>query len=115
MCQYAKQKGFCEDLDEGKYSLPLIHALRGSKDSGGSGEDNYNTVLAQSLLSGRHAGGPLSLDQKKLLLQLIKDRGGLDYTRKALNALHGELKKLVAQLGMHGGERLTGLFESLKV
>lgn len=72
------------------------------------GEGNYNAVLAQSLLSRRHAGGPLSLDQKKLLLQLIKDCGGLDYTRKALNALHDELKKLVAQMGMHGGERFDG-------
>jgi geranylgeranyl pyrophosphate synthase len=44
---YASQKGFCEDLDEGKFSLPLIHTLEHTKDK----------ILLQALLLERKQKG----------------------------------------------------------
>lgn len=113
--QYTKQKGFCEDLDEGKYSLPLIHAL-GSSGTLGAARNGFNNAgVIRSLLSQRHSGGTLSLDQKKLLLQQIKDAGSLEYTRQALDALQKELKNMATQMGMYEDANLRVLLEVLKV
>lgn len=31
--QYAENKSFCEDLTEGKFSFPIIHAIRSNPES----------------------------------------------------------------------------------
>ena len=31
--QYKEHKGFAEDLSEGKFSFPIIHGIRGKRDS----------------------------------------------------------------------------------
>ena len=31
--QYKEHKGFAEDLSEGKFSFPVIHGIRGKRDS----------------------------------------------------------------------------------
>ncbi|KAK4151149.1 isoprenoid synthase domain-containing protein [Chaetomidium leptoderma] len=109
---YTKKKGFCEDLDEGKYSLPLIHALgRG----GGAKVTGTDTALLRNLLSQRHVTGRMSLDQKKLFLEHLKARGSFEYTRQALDALQAKLKGLAEQMGMLSDEKLKGLLEILKV
>ncbi|KAG7289912.1 hypothetical protein NEMBOFW57_006289 [Staphylotrichum longicolle] len=112
---YTKQKGFCEDLDEGKYSLPLIHALGRCETYGPTTtNDGKNTVL-RNLLSQRHVAGKMSLEQKKLFLEHLRKQGSLEYTRHALDALQVELKCLAAQMGMLENDMLKGLLEALKV
>ncbi|KAK3296682.1 isoprenoid synthase domain-containing protein [Chaetomium fimeti] len=116
---YTKKKGFCEDLDEGKYSLPLIHALGRSGNSGssdiGSSKAKGHAVVLQSLLSQRHVAGKMTVHQKNLFLEHLERTGSLEYTRHALDALQLELKSLMKQMGMQRDENLTGLLEGLKV
>ncbi|KAH6840594.1 isoprenoid synthase domain-containing protein [Chaetomium sp. MPI-CAGE-AT-0009] len=109
---YTKQKGFCEDLDEGKYSLPLIQALGRRGDAGSS---NGDTTVLQNLLSQRHIQGKMALNHKHLFLRKLEETGSLDYTRRALGALQLELRSLAEQMGMHKDKNLTELLETLKV
>lgn len=102
--QYTNKKGFCEDLDEGKYSLPVIHALA----CGGN-----DAAVLRNLLSQRRGAGKLSLDQKKLFLEYLETGGSLDYTRDAMGVLQGELKHLAGEMGEN--EKLTSLLEELKI
>ncbi|KAH6956089.1 geranylgeranyl diphosphate synthase [Fusarium avenaceum] len=84
---YADKKGFCEDLDEGKYSLPLIHALQ--SDSSG---------ILTNMLSMRRTQGCLTPEQKALMLNRMEASGSLEWTRLLLNDLHqqmiAEIRKL---------------------
>ncbi|KAK4235205.1 isoprenoid synthase domain-containing protein [Achaetomium macrosporum] len=105
---YTKQKGFCEDLDEGKYSLPLIHALAHAGSSPGA-------ILLKNLLAQRHIRGSMSLDQKRLVLQQLREQGSLEYTRRAVDALQAVLRQLAQQMGMMENEGMRKLLEVLKV
>ncbi|KAL2194458.1 isoprenoid synthase domain-containing protein [Corynascus similis CBS 632.67] len=116
---YAKQKGFCEDLDEGKYSLAVIHALGRCKDTGTSTisdtKDGLHTAVIQNLLSQRRVSGGMSLDQKRLFLEYLKDGGSLEYVRRAVDALQGELRSMAEQMNMRENESLKVLMEMLRV
>ncbi|KAF5965363.1 geranylgeranyl diphosphate synthase, partial [Fusarium coicis] len=83
--KYTDQKGFCEDLDEGKYSLTLIHALQ--SDSSG---------LLTNILSMRRVQGKLSREQKMLVLEVMRANGSLDWTSALLGMLHS---RVVAEIG----------------
>ncbi|KAK4104428.1 terpenoid synthase [Parathielavia hyrcaniae] len=114
---YTEKKGFCEDLDEGKYSLPVIHAL------GRSGGDRLGdpatcaraAVLLRNLLAQRHVAGRMSLDQKKLFLEQLERLGSFEYTRRALDALQVKLEKMGEELGILKDKGLRDLLDSLKV
>lgn len=86
--QYAAQKGFCEDLDEGKFSLPLIHALAHT-DKG---------LQLRGLLCQRRQNGQCTIEQKHLILALMRGAGSLEYTLQVLQALHTELDDEVGRL-----------------
>ncbi|KAK3307854.1 isoprenoid synthase domain-containing protein [Chaetomium strumarium] len=105
---YTKQKGFCEDLDEGKYSLPLIHALSRA------GLPSGSTVL-QNLLAQRHVQGRMSLAQKKLVLQQLQQQGSLAHTQRAVHALQAVLRDMAEKMNMMENEELKRLLEGLKV
>jgi geranylgeranyl pyrophosphate synthase len=113
--QYAKQKGFCEDLDEGKYSLPVIHALGQCEDVKAPKTGANDTSVLRNLLSQRHVAGKMSLAQKKLFLEHLTARGSFEYTRQALHELQAELKDLLSQMDMLKSENMKGLLEVLKV
>ena len=113
--QYTKQKGFCEDLDEGKYSLPLIHALGACGTTEISGIAAHDAVLLRSLLSQRHLAGRMSLHQKKLVLEHLTARGSLKYTRQTVGELQNELKRMAEGLGMLDNETMKELLQVLMV
>ncbi|CZS79475.1 unnamed protein product [Fusarium graminearum] len=71
------KKGFCDDLDEGKYSLTLIHALQ---------TDPSDLLI--NVLSMRRVQGKLTIKQKMLVLEVMKTNGSLDWTSKLLGMLH---------------------------
>ncbi|KAH7203498.1 geranylgeranyl diphosphate synthase [Fusarium oxysporum] len=83
--KYTDQKGFCEDLDEGKYSLTLMHALQ--SDSSG---------LLTNILSMRRVQGKLTTQQKMLVLEVMKTNGSLDWTSTLLGMLH---TRVLAEIG----------------
>ncbi|KUL83692.1 hypothetical protein ZTR_07521 [Talaromyces verruculosus] len=78
---YTDQKGFCEDLDEGKYSLPLIHAL----------ETHPNNLSLRNILSTRHVHGQLTRKQKEFVLEEIKACNSLGWTKSVLADLHSQV------------------------
>ncbi|KAL6230730.1 hypothetical protein BDW75DRAFT_234182 [Aspergillus navahoensis] len=75
--EYTGQKGFCEDLDEGKFSYPLIHALR---------TQPKNVQLRGILQQSRSAGG-LDVPLKEMVLQHLRNAGSLEYTEKKMDEL----------------------------
>lgn len=77
--QYTDQKGFCEDLDKGKFSLPIIHALQYLPES--------QRIILHNLLAQRKVNGGPSIEHKQLILQLLRRSGSLEYTLVALRLL----------------------------
>ncbi|KAF5638643.1 gibberellin cluster-GGPP-synthase [Fusarium sp. NRRL 25303] len=105
--KYTDQKGFCEDLDEGKYSLTLIHALQ-----------TDSSDLLTNILSMRRVQGKLTAQQKMLILEVMKTNGSLDWTSKLLGMLHTRVVAEIESLEVstkrdnHG---LRALVERLKL
>ncbi|KAF2223850.1 geranylgeranyldiphosphate synthase [Elsinoe ampelina] len=86
--QYEKDKGFCEDLDEGKYALPLIHALAAKPRS----------VLLSSALSAGGASGHLSKQQKICILEELEKTQSLEWTKATLCELQEAIGEEIARL-----------------
>ncbi|KAK7418726.1 geranylgeranyl pyrophosphate synthetase [Neonectria punicea] len=105
--KYTDQKGFCEDLDEGKYSLPLLHALQ-----------HDSTGILTSMLSMRRTQGRLSVQQKVLMLERMEACDSLEWTKSLLGDLDGqilaEIGNLEGETGM-GKTTLRRLVELLKL
>ncbi|KAF4431008.1 geranylgeranyl diphosphate synthase [Fusarium acutatum] len=105
--KYTDQKGFCEDLDEGKYSLTLMHALQ--SDSSG---------LLTNILSMRRVQEQLTTQQKMLVLEVMKTNGSLDWTSTLLGMLHtrvlAEIESLEVSLN-RDNHALRALVERLKL
>lgn len=85
--QYTVEKGFCEDLDEGKFSITLLHAL--------SAAPEPEALLLRNLMSGRRNDGKLSVVQKNLALSIIEGARSLEYTAAVLQKLY---KAIVREL-----------------
>ncbi|KAL8929201.1 MAG: hypothetical protein Q9208_001284 [Pyrenodesmia sp. 3 TL-2023] len=102
---YAKQKGFAEDLDEGKYSFTLIHCIKTlDSDPKLAGE----AMQLRAFLMKRRSEAKLSHEAKREVLATLKKTKSLDYTLRVLGELHGELEKGVANLeGKFGEENLS--------
>ncbi|KAE8152335.1 isoprenoid synthase domain-containing protein [Aspergillus avenaceus] len=85
---YTAQKGFCEDLDEGKYSFPLVHVLTAQP---------RNFQLRGILQESRRAGS-MSLPLKQCVLEHLAQAGSLEYTHatlgKLMKGIMGEMEML---------------------
>ena len=106
--QYTNQKGFCEDLDEGKYSLPLIHAIQ-------NGHDN---MLLKSLLAVRRTQGCLTHKQKVIVLEQIKAARGFEWTELILRETYEQILADISSLEKDFGKdnfHLRRLAEGLRV
>lgn len=112
---YAKQKGFAEDLDEGKYSFTLIHCIQTVESEPRFAGD---AMQLRAFLVKRRFEGKLSIETKREVLSIMKKIKSLEYTLGVLRELHGELDKEVGRLeAMFGGENfsLRLLLEMLKL
>ncbi|KAH8837808.1 hypothetical protein MCOR32_005264 [Pyricularia oryzae] len=82
------ENSFCEDLDEGKYSIVLIYALQ---------QKPENLQLA-NLLSYRKSSGKMTLEQKELVLKILHKSGAIDNTRLVLESLHNHTRDILREL-----------------
>ncbi|KFY89752.1 hypothetical protein V500_05515 [Pseudogymnoascus sp. VKM F-4518 (FW-2643)] len=107
---YAKQKGLFEDLDEGKYTLALIHAM-------GTAPEEQERLL-RNILAQRRILGKLPLDHKKLVLDHLELCGSMDFTVTALEKLHTAILKEIEKIDQEYGQQntlLISLLSTLKV
>ncbi|GKZ31435.1 geranylgeranyl pyrophosphate synthase [Aspergillus brasiliensis] len=91
--KYQKQKGFAEDLDEGKLSLPLIHLLTQSPHAG----------LIENIQHERARNGKLPADLKQLILDEMRDQKVLQLTEATLNGLEVKVYRHLDRLEVSTG------------
>ena len=97
--EYQKNKSYCEDLTEGKFSFPILHCILSNK------RDNRLLNILKQRTS--------DLDMKEYAVQLMHDTGSLDYTMEAINTLKRELDGLLEKHGGKGAVMIGALIEKL--
>jgi geranylgeranyl diphosphate synthase, type III len=94
---YMQSKSFCEDITEGKFSFPVIHAIL----------SNPEDTRLLSILRRRTD----DVDVKKHAVQWMMQCDSLQYTRQYLASIKTSLLQEIDKLGGHS--RLINLIESL--
>lgn len=83
---YTVNKGFCEDLSEGKFSFPIVHAIRA---------DPTNRQLLNVLRQ-----RPTDNELKAYAVSYMKEKTkSLTYTREVMSVLEAQANREVARLG----------------
>lgn len=95
--EYSENKSFCEDLTEGKFSFPTIHAIWSCPES----------TQVQNILRQRTE----NMDIKKYCVDYLEKVGSFAYTRKTLWELEAESYRLIKELG--GNPQLESLVKLL--
>ncbi|CAL1578274.1 unnamed protein product [Knipowitschia caucasica] len=95
--EYSENKSFCEDLTEGKFSFPTIHAIWSCPES----------TQVQNILRQRTE----NMDIKKYCVDYLEKVGSFAYTRKTLWELEEESYRLIKELG--GNPQLESLVKLL--
>jgi geranylgeranyl diphosphate synthase type 3 len=96
--EYMKSKSFCEDITEGKFSFPIVHAVTNESHS------QLISILKQ------HTDDE---DVKRYAQSLMKEIGSLEYTRQKCSALKTEICEEVHRFG--GNPQLLKLIEALHI
>lgn len=95
--EYSENKSFCEDLTEGKFSFPTIHAIWSRPES----------TQVQNILRQRTE----NMDIKKYCVDYLEKVGSFAYTRHTLRDLEVEAYRLIRDLG--GNPQLEALVKQL--
>ncbi|XP_071107195.1 geranylgeranyl pyrophosphate synthase-like isoform X1 [Haliotis cracherodii] len=96
--EYEANKSYCEDLTEGKFSFPLIHAIRSSPDN-----NQIINILRQRTTDN---------DLKKYCVDYMMKIGSFDYTKQTLVSLEQRALELIEEQG--GNPTLSSLVGELK-
>ncbi|RDW65762.1 bifunctional terpene synthase/polyprenyl synthetase family protein [Aspergillus mulundensis] len=80
--EYTDQKGFCEDLDEGKISLPLIYTLM---------QSTPESAVVRGIMQHRTDGEGLPLHVKQYILQAMETAGALDACQSLAREMQSNL------------------------
>ncbi|XP_016955833.1 terpene synthase isoform X2 [Drosophila biarmipes] len=83
--EYTENKSFAEDLTEGKFGFPVIHAVRTQK---------QDKQVLHILRQRTH-----DIEVKKYCITLLEKLGSFQYTRKVLETLDAEARAEVTRLG----------------
>uniref|UniRef100_A0A8C5WIE6 Geranylgeranyl pyrophosphate synthase n=1 Tax=Leptobrachium leishanense TaxID=445787 RepID=A0A8C5WIE6_9ANUR len=95
--EYSENKSYCEDLTEGKFSFPTIHAIWSRPES----------TEVQNILRQRTE----NVDVKKYCVHYLEKVGSFEYTKKTLKELEIEAHQHIESLG--GNPELVSLIEHL--
>ncbi|KAL3474415.1 isoprenoid synthase domain-containing protein [Aspergillus californicus] len=90
---YTGQKGFCEDLDEGKFSFPLIHTLTSQP----------KNVQLRGILQQSKSSGGLDIPLKENVLQHLRQAGSIEYTEEKMRGLMEKITDSVVSLETESG------------
>jgi len=82
---YAANKSFAEDLTEGKFSFPILHAIKTK-----TGDDRIVKILRQRTED---------VEVKKFCISLIEAAGAFEYTKRVMVELDQAICKEVDRLG----------------
>jgi geranylgeranyl diphosphate synthase type 3 len=81
---YSSLKGLCEDLTEGKFSFPVIHAIRA---------DPSNLVLINILKQ-----KTTDEEVKRFAVRYLTEKGSFDYSKKVIDELRHKSEELVREV-----------------
>ncbi|XP_040033907.1 geranylgeranyl pyrophosphate synthase [Gasterosteus aculeatus] len=95
--EYSENKSFCEDLTEGKFSFPTIHAIWSRPES----------TQVQNILRQRTE----NTDIKRYCVDYLEKVGSFAYTRQTLRDLEAEVYRLIEEFG--GNPQLESLVTHL--
>ncbi|KAJ3644206.1 hypothetical protein Zmor_026876 [Zophobas morio] len=102
--KWATVRVFCDDLDEGKFSYPIIHAIQ-------SHPEDHRLI---NLLKKR----PLDLESKKLFVDIMESFGSFEHSREFLEDLKRgileEVKKIKLERNLHLERVLDDIFTNLE-
>lgn len=85
--EYMQTKSFCEDLTEGKFSYPIIHAIQSRPN-----DSRLLNILRQRTED---------IEVKKYAVLWMQQNGSIAYTRETLCLLHTEVQAEIENLGGH--------------
>ncbi|KAL6229513.1 hypothetical protein BDW75DRAFT_235156 [Aspergillus navahoensis] len=94
--QYAKNKGFGEDITEGKFSYPIVHSIRSSSSSG-AGSDGSLQLL--NILRQRTEDEAV----KKYTIQILEKTGSFEFTRQKLRDLTATARDMLTGMSERAG------------
>jgi geranylgeranyl diphosphate synthase type 3 len=95
--EYAENKSFCEDLTEGKFSFPIIHAIR----------HNPSDHRLMNILKQRTTKQSI----KMYAVSYMEQVGSFAYTREVIRGLLDDTRKLIEENG--GNKEILGIVEYL--
>ncbi|KAI6361817.1 hypothetical protein MCOR25_006383 [Pyricularia grisea] len=94
--QYNDARGFCTDLDEGKCSFIILHAMNNAKP--------HARYLLKNLLLQTSRAGCAGERHKELMFSILKEAGSLEHTAEMLGEIEKSLCAEVENI-----ERTTGV------
>lgn len=86
---YSEQKGFCEDLDEGKFSYPVILCCN---------SDPVKGAIILDIFRQNRSRTPLARSVKMQILDLLRMTGALEETWKTVQQLEKEVGDMLSAL-----------------
>jgi len=95
---YAKNKSFAEDLTEGKFSFPIIYAIKANQE-----DHRLMNILKQKTED---------LSLKQHAVSFMESVGAFTYTEKVLENLGNEIRQQIADFG--GNDALLKLMDYLE-
>ncbi|EMD87782.1 hypothetical protein COCC4DRAFT_172887 [Bipolaris maydis ATCC 48331] len=98
---YTSLKGLCEDLTEGKFSFPVIHAIRA---------DPSNTILINILKQ-----KTTDEEVKKYALRYMESKGSFEYSKSVVAELRAKVEEHVQRIERMLGEEGREGAEALRV
>lgn len=95
--EYADKKTYCEDLTEGKFSFPVIHAIRSHPE-----DSQVFNILRQRTTD---------VDVKRHCVKLLEKYGSFEHTRQVLLDIDKSAREEVKKLG--DNEMMISVIDSL--